>query len=59
MVSRLVLGMQYLLVMYHVREYKKTKLPLALMAGLNVLAGILYLGISLYAPPTSVSFSIR
>jgi hypothetical protein len=47
MVSRLVLALQYLLVMYHVREYKKTKLPLGLMGGLNFVAGILYLGISL------------
>jgi hypothetical protein len=47
MVSRLVLGMQYLLVLYHVRGYKKTKLPLGLMSGSNVVAGILYLGISL------------
>lgn len=46
MVSRLVLALQYFLVMYHVRQYKKTKLPLSLMGGLNFVAGILYLGIS-------------
>lgn len=47
MVSRLVLGLQYLLVLFHVRSYKKTKLPLGLMAGSNAVAGFLYLGISL------------
>ncbi|KAK9242005.1 hypothetical protein V1506DRAFT_524944 [Lipomyces tetrasporus] len=38
MVSRFVLGLQYLLVLFHVREYKNTKLPLGLMGGTNFVA---------------------
>lgn len=48
MASRFVLGLQYLLVQYHIRKYPKSKLPLGLMGGTNFIAGILYLGISLY-----------
>ncbi|PSS22920.1 hypothetical protein M430DRAFT_25883 [Amorphotheca resinae ATCC 22711] len=46
MVSRFVLCLQYLLVLYHVREYKNTKLPLALISGTKFGAAIIYLGIS-------------
>ncbi|KAK9427674.1 bacterial low temperature requirement A protein-domain-containing protein [Lipomyces doorenjongii] len=46
MVSRFVLGLQYLLVLFHVREYQKTKLPLGLIGGTNFVTGFLYMGIS-------------
>lgn len=48
MVSRLALAAQYFLVMFHVRKYKDTKLPLGLISGFTTAAAIMYLGISLY-----------
>jgi hypothetical protein len=50
MVSRLVLGLQYLLVIYHVHEYRKTTLPLSLIGGSAFGAAFIYLGISLQVP---------
>jgi low temperature requirement protein LtrA len=48
MVSRLVLSSQYLLILWHVRHYRNTSLPLALIAGANFAAAIIYLGVSLW-----------
>jgi len=49
MVSRIVLALQYLLVLFHVRTYKNSKLPLGLIAGFSLAAAFIYLGVSLYA----------
>lgn len=47
MVSRFVLALQYLLVMWHVRKYQNTKLPFILIAGINFIAACIYLGVTL------------
>ncbi|KAJ6442741.1 low temperature requirement A [Purpureocillium lavendulum] len=44
MVSRIVLALQYLLVLFHVRAYKNSKLPLGLTAGFSLVAAFIYLG---------------
>ncbi|KFX90120.1 hypothetical protein V490_06639 [Pseudogymnoascus sp. VKM F-3557] len=46
MVSRLILAVQYLIVMFHVREYARAKLPLFLVSLASFLAAMIYLGIS-------------
>ncbi|KAH6668806.1 bacterial low temperature requirement A protein-domain-containing protein [Halenospora varia] len=46
MISRLTLACQYLLVMWHVRKFRNTKMPFLLIAGSNVLAAIIYLGVT-------------
>jgi low temperature requirement protein LtrA len=48
MVSRIVLGLQYLLVMWHVRKYQKTKVGLLLLAASNFVAATVYLGVTLF-----------
>ena len=47
MVSRIVLGCQYFLVLWHVRTYKNTKIPLSFIGGTNFGAAIIYFGVSL------------
>jgi hypothetical protein len=47
MVSRIVLALQYLLVMWHVRRYENAKLPFILIAGANFIAAAIYLGVTL------------
>lgn len=49
MVSRFCLCFQYLLILWHVRYYKNTALPLGLVAGVNFIAAVIYLGVTLYA----------
>lgn len=44
MVSRLVLAIQYFSVLWQVRSYKRTKLPLGIMVATHVVAAIVYLG---------------
>lgn len=41
-VSRLVLAMQYLVVLIHVRSYKKSKTPMGLIALVYIISGTLY-----------------
>lgn len=50
MVSRFVLCSQYLLILWHVRHYRNTSLPLALIAGANFVAAVIYLGVTLWEP---------
>lgn len=45
--SRFVLMLQYLTVMWHVKRYKKAKTPLSIIAVSNFIAGIIYLAIAL------------
>lgn len=45
-VSRLILGLQYLLIGFHIRDYKNTRLPIGLLAGVNALAALVYLIVS-------------
>jgi low temperature requirement protein LtrA len=47
MVSRIILALQYLLVMWHVRRYENAKLPFILIAGTNFIAAAIYLGVTL------------
>jgi hypothetical protein len=44
MISRVVLGFQYMFVLYEVWYYKNTKLPLVLIATANVVAALVYMG---------------
>ncbi len=46
MVSRLTLAVQYLSVLWHVRKFRKTKLPLAIIAGTHIIAADIYLGLT-------------
>jgi low temperature requirement protein LtrA len=45
LVSRVVIACQYGSIIWHVRNYKNTKLPLGLMVGINLVAAIIYLGL--------------
>ncbi|KAB5536050.1 hypothetical protein GE09DRAFT_971537 [Coniochaeta sp. 2T2.1] len=45
LVSRVVLACQYGSIIWHVRKYKKTMLPLGMMVSLNLVAAIIYLGV--------------
>ena len=47
MVSRTVLALQYLLIMWHVRRYENAKIPFVLIAGVNFIAAAVYLGATL------------
>lgn len=47
MISRIVLALQYLRVMWHVRGYQNTQLPFLLIAGSNFVAAGIYLGLNL------------
>lgn len=51
MLSRIILGLQYLLVLYHVWNYKNSKLPLALIAASNFIASFIFLGTFLQVCP--------
>jgi len=44
MISRVVLGFQYMFVLYEVWYYKNTKLPLVLIVTANVVAALVYMG---------------
>ncbi|TVY43268.1 hypothetical protein LSUB1_G000922 [Lachnellula subtilissima] len=44
--SRFVLSIQYLIVLFHVKKYKKSQMPLALLVLSSFIAGLIYLGIS-------------
>lgn len=44
MLSRVILGLQYSVVLYHVWNYKDSKLPLTLVVGSNFAAAVIYLG---------------
>lgn len=46
MVSRLVLVGEYLTILWHIRNFKKGKIPLAIATGFHFLAAMIYLGIS-------------
>ncbi|KAK4160524.1 hypothetical protein QBC43DRAFT_270471 [Cladorrhinum sp. PSN259] len=46
MVSRITLAVQYASVLLYVRKYKSTQVPLALMVLLNLVAGMIYLGVA-------------
>lgn len=46
MVSRLCLAVEYASILWHVRRFKKAHLPLYIQIGLNVVAAVIYLGIS-------------
>ncbi|KAH8912512.1 hypothetical protein BR93DRAFT_933503 [Coniochaeta sp. PMI_546] len=45
LVSRAVLALQYGTIIWHVRKYKNTMLPLGIMVAINITAAIIYLGI--------------
>lgn len=47
MVSRIVLALQYFLIMWHVRKYENAKIPFVLIAGVNLIAAAVYLGVKL------------
>ena len=47
-VSRFVLSLQYLMVLYHVRVYRRVKAPLGLLSLLNFITALIYLGVTLY-----------
>ena len=57
MVSRIVLALQYLLIMWHVRKYENAKLPFILIAGVNLIAAAVYLGVTLSVSVLSFSLS--
>jgi low temperature requirement protein LtrA len=62
MVSRIVLGLQYLLIMWHVRKYQNTKVPFLLIAASNFVAAAVYLGVTLFVtiiliPPSTCSYA--
>ncbi|TVY68728.1 hypothetical protein LSUE1_G006963 [Lachnellula suecica] len=46
MCSRLVLCLQYLVIAFHVRKWHKSRVPFALLAGINFVAAMIYLGIT-------------
>lgn len=46
MASRLALACQYGTIIYHVRKYRNTRAPLVAMVGLNLVAALIYLGIT-------------
>ncbi|KAF4636310.1 hypothetical protein G7Y89_g1786 [Cudoniella acicularis] len=46
MISRVVLALQYLLVMWHVRRYQNTKMPFIIISTTNFVAAIIYLGVA-------------
>jgi len=46
MVSRLILAVEYTSIIWHVRKYKHSKVPLALMVLVNFSAAMIYLGIT-------------
>ena len=46
MAARFALAVQYTTVIWHVRKYRSTWLPLGLMAGFNLIATVVYLGIA-------------
>lgn len=46
MVSRMLMVIQYATIIWHVRKYRHTKLPLLLMVGLHFVAAMIYLGIT-------------
>ncbi|OAQ79461.1 low temperature requirement A [Purpureocillium lilacinum] len=56
MVSRIVLALQYLLVLFHVRTYKNSKLPLGLIAGFSLAAAFIYLGVSFASTETDHAY---
>jgi hypothetical protein len=45
--SRLILSVQYLIIMFHVKRYKKSKTPLSLIALSTFIAGLIYLAVAL------------
>ncbi|KAF3759999.1 hypothetical protein M406DRAFT_343623 [Cryphonectria parasitica EP155] len=45
-VSRLILAIQYATVIWHVRGYHRTKLPLAIMASIHLACAIIYIGLT-------------
>ncbi|KAK3318081.1 hypothetical protein B0H66DRAFT_475599 [Apodospora peruviana] len=45
-VSRFTLATQYGSILWHVRRYKTTHVPLGLMAGMNLASSIIYLGVA-------------
>src|SRR3569833_1218981 len=46
MVSRLTLCVQYLTILFHVRKYPNTTLPIAVVIGAQFVAAKIYLGIT-------------
>lgn len=59
MISRFVLALQYLLVMWHVRKYRNTKLPFILIAGINFIAACIYLGVTFAFKDAKRSYAYR
>ncbi len=60
MASRLCIALQYGVIMWHTRKYKTTFLSLGIMVGLNIIAAIIYLGVSFrfHASGSSRVFSV-
>ncbi|KAK4195345.1 hypothetical protein QBC40DRAFT_316548 [Triangularia verruculosa] len=46
MASRLAMGSQYASIMWHIRGFKRTIMPMGLMVGLNVVSALVYLGVA-------------
>lgn len=44
MLSRIILGAQYCVILWHVWYYKNSKLPLATLAGTSFVASLVYFG---------------
>src|SRR4051794_31688856 len=46
MVSRLVLAVRYSSIVWHIRHFKKGKTPFVILVALNIIAALIYLGVS-------------
>ncbi|KAM5348005.1 hypothetical protein ACJ41O_007829 [Fusarium nematophilum] len=46
MISRLCLAVEYSSILWHIRKYKKQRMPMLLQIGLNFIAAMIYLGIT-------------
>ncbi|KAK4639885.1 hypothetical protein QC761_700940 [Podospora bellae-mahoneyi] len=46
MASRLALASQYGSIMWHIRRFRKTRLPMGMMVALNLVSAIIYLGVA-------------
>lgn len=46
MTSRLILAIQYGTIIWHVRAYRHTRLPLGIMVGMHSVAAVIYLGVA-------------
>ncbi|EEU40210.1 uncharacterized protein NECHADRAFT_33885 [Fusarium vanettenii 77-13-4] len=46
MISRLCLAVEYASILWHIRKYKKQRLPMLMQIGMNVIVALVYLGIT-------------